>query len=146
MLDKQYFMKVAKLTSDYSTCARIEVGAVLVKENRIISVGYNGVRSGKQHCKDINWPKDLEQFKKEHGEWSQLNEFHAEANILSNAAKNGISTNDTELFVTLSPCVPCARMIINSGVKKVFFHKEYDRDIDGIYLLINNDVDVEQII
>jgi len=145
MLDNKYFMDVAKLTAKHSTCARIEVGAVLVKENRIMSVGYNGVRSGKRHCKDMDWPKDKTEFKKEHGKWSQLNEFHAEANILSNAAKNGISTDNTELYVTLSPCVPCARMIINSGVKKVFFHKEYDRDKDGIDLLINNDVDVEQI-
>ena len=141
------FLKIATVISQHSTCSRIKVGAVLTKDYRIISTGYNGVPSGKQHCNEIFKNVDItsDEFKKQHGEWSKTNELHGESNCILAAAKNGISTKDTILYITLSPCIDCAKQIVSAGIKEVYFLEKYDRDQTGIKYLKESKVKVTQI-
>ena len=120
------FMEIAKLLSDRSTCSRAKVGSLLVKDNRIISTGYNGAPSGLPHCVDVGC---------EIGPLGGcIRAVHSEANCVSHAAKNGIPTDGTTLYVTLSPCIDCAKLLINAGIKEVVYLNEY-RNTAGIDLL-----------
>lgn len=141
------FLKIAKIISLHSTCKRIQVGAILTKDSRIISTGYNGTPSGKKHCNEIFKNADLtsENFKKEHGEWSKINELHGESNCILSASKNGISTKDTVLYITLSPCIDCAKQILSAGIKEVYYIDKYDRDITGIKYLQDSGIKISQI-
>ncbi|MCQ2410072.1 MAG: deaminase [Elusimicrobiaceae bacterium] len=155
------FIKMAELVADQSTCCRLHVGAVLVKENRVISIGFNGTPSGQVHCED--YFKDLyeKNYKNEfatltdfmasrtfydlHGKFSIDNELHAEQNAIAFAAKNGISTQAGTIYVTWSPCVHCAKVIVSAGIKKVFFKNLYDRSQEGIYFLQKNGIECRQL-
>ena len=137
------FMKIAHLVSERSTCAKIKVGAVLVKDKRIISIGYNGVPSKHEHCIDYfkkyfdkhyssrfeNFEHYLksELFLEEHKKWSEEHELHAEANAIAFAARNGINVNGSTLYITHSPCFACSKLIIQSGVDLVCYEIEYDQ-------------------
>lgn len=138
---KKYFKNVAIETSKLSTCRSVQVGAILVKDKRIISIGYNGVSSGSKHCNEI-FNKDFNRM--EHHVWSLYNELHAEQNLISFCAKNGIETNDTILYVTTSPCIHCAKLIVASGIKEVFYVSKYDKEC-GIDFLSKNKVRVKQL-
>jgi len=156
----EYFKKFAQLTSERSTCAKVRVGAVLIKNKKIISIGYNGVNSGQKHCEDyfkevfVKFYNDQfstyedfllsKRFSDLHAEFSELNEQHAEVNCLISAAKNGNSTSDCDLYLTLSPCMSCSKIIFTAGIKNVFYIKEYDRDIRGIKFLNENGVKCEK--
>lgn len=136
----KYFKEVCISTSHLSTCVSKQVGCILIKNNRIVAIGYNGVPSGETHCNNIfnkNFDRD------EHSSWSKLHEYHAEENLLLFCLRNGISTEGCILFVTLSPCINCAKLISNSGIKKVYYIEEYDRDIKGLEFLKQH-IDVEK--
>lgn len=156
------FMNIAEQVAQRSTCLRIQVGAVLVKDDRIISIGYNGVPSGRKHCIDHfmevythdykNKYKSFElfvnskEFKELHREFSEENEVHSEMNIISFSAKHGISTKGTKLYTTLSPCHACSKIIIQAGIDLVIFKNRYDRaENDGLDYLCGM-VEVFQII
>lgn len=128
------FMDIASIISTHSTCYRKKVGAVITKDNRIISIGYNGVPSNHVHCVDNFMGRDPNDkaFIDEHGEWSRLHENHAESNAILYAAKNGISVNGCTLYTTLSCCVDCAKQVLMSGIIRVIFLEVYDRDSAGI--------------
>jgi dCMP deaminase len=133
----KYFFNVALLTSSLSTCISKQVGAVLVKDNRIIATGYNGVASGKKHCNEIF----TEPFNRElHHTWSIFNELHAEENLISLCAKNGIKTKNSKLYLTLSPCITCAKIILAAGISEVHYIKEYDKDSEGLGFLEDNKI------
>jgi dCMP deaminase len=135
------FLKIAELISRHSTCIRKKVGAILVKENRIISIGYNGVLPGKKHCEDLFKSRVMDkQFYNQHNEFSRLNEVHAEQNCIAYAAKHGIKTEGSNLYVTISPCKDCSKIIIASGIKKVVYLEYYDREPEGIQLLEENNI------
>ncbi len=137
-MNKQtFFMKVAKLTAELSTCVSKQVGCVFVKDNRIIISSYNGVGSGKQHCNCI-FNKDFN--REEHHQWSKKNELHAEQNGISYAAKKGISLENASVFVTISPCIDCAKQLLASGISHVFYDNEYDFDKSGIDFLKEHNV------
>ena len=121
-----YFGEVARITSQRSTCPKKSVGAVLVRDNRIIATGYNGVLPKESHKNGID--KD-----------GITHTVHAEANIISFCAKNGIATNGTTLYLTLSPCEKCAELIIQSGISQVVYIEEY-RDDAGLNKLKENDI------
>jgi len=141
------FMNIAVEISKHSTCLRKQVGAILVKDRRIISTGYNGSPSGETHCseyfKDANITSP--DFMKTHGEWSETHEIHAEINCLFYSARNGISTLGTILYITLSPCINCAKSIKAAGIDTVVYLVEYDRDTSGILFLKNNNINVYNI-
>ena len=121
------FMDFAIITANQSNCVKYKVGAVIVKDNRIIIQGYNGTISGFINCNDkfgdccINNKKD----RIEHNIWSQAFEVHAEMNIISYAAKKGISLENTIMYCTFSPCNNCLKHLIQAGIKKVIYKNEY---------------------
>ena len=104
-----------------SHCVKAQVGAVLTKDTRIISLGYNGPPAGPHNC-DLEWP-EVGCARDSKGSCSLA--LHAEQNAILYAAKNNVSMADATLYVTLSPCISCARVIYTTGIKKVFFKDSY---------------------
>jgi dCMP deaminase len=126
-------MKTAYIYADLSHAIRKKVGAVLVIEDRIIANGYNGTISGSDNACE---------YEDEFGELITKDEvLHAEENVILFAAKNGMSTSGSTLYITMSPCFKCSRMIAQCGIKKVIYDEEY-RDTRGLDLLRNNKVEV----
>lgn len=113
--------------SNYSTCTRVKVGAVLALDDRIIASGYNGTAKGLEHCNDI-FTGNEKDFSAIHHDFSTKNEIHAEQNLISFCAKNGIKTDGATIYITHSPCIHCAKLIIASGIKRVVYNELYDRD------------------
>jgi dCMP deaminase len=139
------FAEVLSTLEKNSTCIKHKVAALIVKDNRIISMGWNGVLSGEIHCCDKlkNVPKDeLREF---HRQWSLDNELHAELNAIAFAAKQGISTEDADMYVSLPPCVRCAHLIIASGIKNVYYSKLHKSSELGIEKLMIGNVNVTKI-
>lgn len=122
----QTLMRVALIISLRSTCDRLHVGAVMAREGRILTTGYNGPPSGMPHCEhQLNLVTPIEPCK---------NAVHAEANAVVWAARYGMSTDGCELFITHSPCIACAQLIVNAGIVRVVYDKEY-RSFDGLDFL-----------
>ncbi len=120
----EYFMEIAKVVAKRSTCLRQKVGAVIVKDKRILTTGYNGAPTGMKHCLDIGCLR--EQLKIPSGERHELcRAVHAEQNAIIQAAYHGVSIKDATLYTTHQPCIMCAKMIINAGIKKVVYGKKY---------------------
>ena len=114
-----YFMNIAKEVSSRSTCDRKYVGAVIVRDKTILSTGYNGSIKGLQHCDEIGH---------EMVDGHCLRTTHAEANAIVQAAKNGVSINNAEIYVTASPCYNCFKLIANSGIKTIYYDEFYRDD------------------
>lgn len=133
---EEMFMGMAKLLAERSTCSRAKVGALLVKDNRVISTGYVGAPSGEPHCLDVGCEIG--------SNGGCIRTVHAESNCVAHAAKNGIVTEEAHLYVTLSPCIDCAKLLINAGVKKVFYLEKY-RDTSGIDLLNKRGIEAIQV-
>lgn len=121
------FMDIAERTAKESNCIKLKVGAVAVKDNRIVAQGYNGTVSGFQNCSEKFGKLDFS--KKEnrelHHNWSSSFEVHAEMNVISFAAKNGISLENATIYCTHCPCNNCLKHLIQTGVKKVIFKHDY---------------------
>ena len=117
----QIFMDLATNLAQRSHCVKAQVGAVLAKDTRIISIGYNGPPAGTHNC-DEEWP---ETGCPRDSKNSCSLALHAEENAILYAVKNGASLEGSTLYITLSPCLPCARIIYSSGIKKVFYLKSY---------------------
>jgi dCMP deaminase len=115
------FMNLASDLAKRSHCVKAQVGAVLSKDTRIISIGYNGPPAGTHNC-DEEWP-DTGCPRDSKNSCSLA--LHAEENAILYAVKNGASLEGATLYITLSPCLPCARLIYSSGIKKVFFKNSY---------------------
>lgn len=121
------YMELAVNLAKKSHCVKMQVGAVIAKDTRIVSLGYNGPPSGTHNC-DEEWPETgCERSSK--GSCSLA--LHSEENAILYAAKNKVSLEGTTLYVTLSPCLSCARMIFTTGIKKVFYLNSY-KDYKGI--------------
>ena len=115
------FMNLASDLAKRSHCVKAQVGAVLTKETRIISIGYNGPPAGTHNC-DEEWP---ETGCPRDARGSCFLALHAEQNAILYAVKNGSSLNGATLYLTLSPCLPCARIIFSSGIKHVYYKNSY---------------------
>ncbi len=121
---ENYFMDIATLVAKRSTCLRRSVGAVIVKDKRILSTGYNGAPSGLKHCIDIGCLR--EQLNIASGERHELcRGIHAEQNAIIQAAFHGVSIKNAALFCTNQPCSICAKMIINAGIKNICYRFGY---------------------
>ncbi|MEO1783882.1 cytidine/deoxycytidylate deaminase family protein [Thermodesulfobium sp. 4217-1] len=119
-----YFMQIANLVATRSTCIRRKVGAVIVKDKRILSTGYNGVPSGLQHCLDIGCLRD--KLKIPSGERQELcRGLHAEQNAIIQGAMYGVSLMGSVIYVTNQPCITCAKMLIQSGIIKIYYQGDY---------------------
>ncbi len=120
----EYFLEVAGLVAKRSTCLRRHVGAVAVLDKRILATGYNGAPSGLKHCIDIGCLR--EKLKIPSGQRQELcRALHAEQNALIQASLYGVSLKGSTLYATNQPCVICAKMLINAGIKEVVITKGY---------------------
>lgn len=121
-----YFMKIAEVVSLRSTCIKRKVGAVLVKDSHILSTGYNGVPSGFKHCT----PETCVRKNLKSGEKPELcRGVHAEINCIIQAAIHGTSIRgNTILYSTTFPCMTCLKLIINAGIKKLFYKEGYNME------------------
>ena len=120
----EYFLSIAELVSRRSTCLRRRVGAVLVKDRRILATGYNGAPSKILHCSVAGCVR--EKLKIPSGERHELcRGLHAEQNAFLQAALHGTSLKDASLYSTTQPCIICAKMIINAGIKEIIIKGDY---------------------
>jgi dCMP deaminase len=120
----EYFLEVASLVAKRSTCLRRSVGAVLVKDKRILATGYNGAPSGLKHCVSIGCLR--QKLNIPSGERHELcRALHAEQNALIQASLYGISVKDSTLYATNQPCVICAKMLINAGINEIVIASGY---------------------
>jgi dCMP deaminase len=121
----EYFMAITKLVATRSTCLRRHVGAILVKDKRILASGYNGAPSGLRHCEEVGCLRANSSVPS--GERHELcRGLHAEQNLILQAAYHGISIKDAILYCTNKPCVICTKMIINAGITKIYYEDGYD--------------------
>lgn len=142
-------LDAAKAYSKLSHARRLKVGAVVVKDDRVISIGYNGTPTGRNNsCEWLVWPGSQTKFSLEKISEERLKSaisegatlvskdevVHAEANAILFAAKHGISTDNCSLIITHSPCFECAKMIAQSGIREVFYEEEY-RDLSSVKFL-----------
>ena len=154
-------MRAAHIYAELSTARRLKVGALIVKDDRIISIGYNGMPSGwDNNCENIEYmdsdaggwldPEEIED------KWPDVDStgryrlktkpevLHAETNAIAKLARSSESGLDATLFVTHSPCLDCAKIIYQSGIKHVYYATDY-RDDSGITFLRNSGIQVEQL-
>lgn len=137
------FLEIAEVIAKGSHCVSKKVGALIVKNKRIISTGINGTPPGLKNCDDVfvGPMYSLE----EHHEWSLKNELHAEINALMIAAKEGISVKDSDIYILYSPCTNCCKSIIAAGIKNVFFRYVYEKDTEGLPLLNSSGVNLYKV-
>jgi dCMP deaminase len=122
----EYFMGVAELAAQRSTCLRRHVGAVIVKDRHIVSTGYNGAPRGLVHCGDREGGCLRQQLGVPSGEKHELcRALHAEQNAIIQAASLGQSIENATIYVTNQPCAICAKMIINAGIKRIVVKEGY---------------------
>jgi dCMP deaminase len=127
---EEVFMEMVRVLEQRSTCQRAKVAAIIVKEGRPVSVGYNGPASGVPECEEC-MGADCNRS------------VHAEMNAIAFAAKEGVSTNFTTLYCSMSPCINCAKIILNAGVRRIVYCEEY-RLKEGINFLKENGVLIER--
>jgi len=140
----EYFIDISRLVARRSTCLRRRVGAVLVKDRNILATGYNGTPSGITHCSVVGCLRD--QLNVPSGERHELcRGLHAEQNAIIQAAKHGANISGASLYCTNSPCIICAKMLINAGVKRIFYLDGYPDQL-AAEMLIEAGVRVEQCI
>lgn len=162
------YMKTAEIFAELSHAKRLHVGAIVVKDDRIISIGYNGMPAGwDNNCEDVEWcnaggwlsPEEIEEGWPYKGEYTDTEGnviqgryrlktkrevLHAESNALAKLARSSESGLGADLFVTHSPCLDCAKLIFQSGIKRVFFGHAY-RSSEGVEFLKASGVEVKQI-
>ena len=134
----EYFINIAKTVATRGTCPRRNVGAVITRDKRIISTGYNGSPRGMPHCIDVGC--DIKILKNPEGKEQEycLRTVHAELNAIIQAAIHGVSTEGATLYCTDEPCGNCAKAIVNAGIKRVvFLHPYHDPDARKIFSLAN---------
>ena len=143
MISDKNFLNIAKELSFASKCVSKQVGAVIVKDGRILSTGYNGTPAGYINCSE-HW-KD--EYTKDHHDWSKTYEIHAEMNAIILAARKGISIEGATIYVTLEPCSECSKNLIASGIKRIVYEKAYEHTNSEIIskFLEDNGVKIEQI-
>jgi dCMP deaminase len=120
----EYFMRIAELAATRSTCLRRQVGAVIVKDKKILTTGYNGAPSGLKHCLDIGCLR--EKLGVPSGERHELcRATHAEQNAIVQAASFGVSIRGGTMYSTTQPCILCTKLIINAGIKRIVIQDSY---------------------
>jgi dCMP deaminase len=137
-------MNITNLVAERSTCLRRAVGAVIVKDKRILATGYNGAPTGLRHCLEVGCLR--ERLGVESGKMHELcRGIHAEQNAIIQAAYHGVSVKGSSIFCTNQPCSICARMIINAGINKIYYQSGY-ADPLAKELLEEAEIEMKQII
>jgi deoxycytidylate deaminase/Zn-dependent protease len=121
----QYFLTITRQVAERSTCARAKVGAVIVRDKNILATGYNGAPAGMPHCIDVGCLVYRSTTPNGETEENCFRTIHAEINAIAQAAKNGAAIRGAHFYITHSPCIQCFKVLINTGVERVVFEKEY---------------------
>lgn len=138
---KQAYMQTARTFAELSHARRLKVGCIIVKDDRIISIGYNGMPTGwDNNCEDeiLNVHDGSSTLK------TKPEVLHAETNAIAKLARSNENGDGASLFVTHSPCIDCAKLIYQAGIKQLFFAEQY-RDQSGIDFLVRSGVDVQEL-
>ena len=138
--DERY-LRIVKEVEKWSTCYRRQVGAVITKDNRIITTGYNGAPSGTKNCLELNSCRRINIPSGQNAELCRA--IHAEQNAILQAARLGISLKDATLYCSNKPCVICMKMIINSGITRVVYLEDYP-DLYTDELIQESKIEVKQ--
>lgn len=137
-------MKVAEVYASLSTAIRLKVGAIVVKDNRVLSIGYNGMPSGwTNECENIIRTDEANGISK-YTTKTKPEVIHAEANAIAKLARATDSGLDSDMFVTHAPCIDCAKIIYGAGIRKVYYRNSY-RETAGIEFLQKCNIEVEQV-
>lgn len=136
----EYYLEIAKLVGKRSTCLHHQVGCILVRDDQILSTGYNGSPRKTKHCIDIGCNRDHIPSGTMH---EKCRAVHAEQNAIIQAALHGVSTKNSIAYVNIQPCVLCAKMLINAGVCKVIYHSSYP-ETNGLEMLQEANVEYIQ--
>ncbi|ABW20102.1 deoxycytidylate deaminase [Alkaliphilus oremlandii] len=124
----EYFMEMAEIVKTRSTCLRRQVGAVVVKDRRVLASGYNGAPTGLKHCEETGCLRDRLGIPS--GQRHELcRGLHAEQNAIIQASLHGVKLEDATIYVTHQPCIICAKMVINAGINKVVFKGDYPDEL-----------------
>jgi dCMP deaminase len=121
----QYFMTITRQVAERSTCLRAKVGAVIVRDKNILATGYNGSPAGLPHCLDEGCLVYRSTTPSGEIEENCFRCIHAEINAIAQAAKNGASIRDGDIYITHTPCIHCFKVLINTGIKRIFYEKPY---------------------
>ncbi len=132
----EYFIKIAIAVAERSTCNRAHVGAVLVKDKRILTTGFNGSPSGLPHCDEVG-----HLLIEDHC----VRTIHAETNAIIQAALHGVSTKDATCYVTHFPCINCAKTLINAGVTRVVYLNNYRIDENARSFFMDTGVELSKV-
>jgi dCMP deaminase len=138
----EYFLTITRVVAERSTCTRAKVGAVIVRRRSILATGYNGAPAGMPHCLDVGC--EVYESRNPDGELVQncFRTIHAEINAIAQASRNGTSIDGADIYVTHTPCIHCFKVIVNSGIGRVFYEKPYKletiselRSLSGVELI-----------
>jgi len=137
-------MSITRMVAKRSTCLRRHVGAILVKDKRILATGYNGAPSGLRHCEEVGCLRETTSVPS--GERHELcRGLHAEQNAIIQAAYHGFSIRGATLYCTNKPCVICSKMLINSGIRKILYEDGYDDHLAD-QMLREANIDIERFV
>lgn len=123
----QYFLTITRNVAERSTCTRAKVGAVIVRDKNILATGYNGAPAGMPHCLDVGCLVYASRTPSGEVEENCFRTIHAEINAIAQAAKNGASIRDADIYITHTPCIHCVKVLINTGIRRIFYEREYKR-------------------
>lgn len=124
----EYFLQIASVVSERSTCLRRQVGSLIVKDRRILTTGYNGAPRGLAHCSEVGCLRD--EAGVEHGRGHELcRGLHAEQNAIIQAAMYGVSIDGATVYSTHQPCVLCTKMLVNAGIKAIYYVESYPDEL-----------------
>lgn len=143
MISDKNFINIAHEIASASKCVSKQVGAVIVKDGRILSTGYNGTPPGYINCSE-HWDGE---YTKDHHDWSKTYEIHAEMNAIIWAARKGISIEGATIYVTLEPCSECSKNLIAAGIKKIVYDRGYEHTNSDVIskFIKDNGVEIEQL-
>ena len=124
----EYVMTITRQVAERSTCTRAKVGAVIVRDRSILATGYNGSPAGMPHCTEVGCL--IYESKTPTGDIEQncFRTIHAEINAIAQAAKNGASIRDASIYITHTPCIHCLKVLVNTGIRAIFYEKPYKID------------------
>jgi dCMP deaminase len=140
----QYFLTITRQVAERSTCTRAKVGAVIVRDKNILATGYNGSPAGLPHCTDVGCLIYTSRTPTGEVEENCFRTIHAEINAIAQAAKNGAAIRDADIYITHTPCIHCFKVLVNTGIRRIFYEHEYKRHTLA-ELLAYTDVSLERV-
>lgn len=130
----EYFMEIARVVAERSTCVRAKVGCVIVRDRSIVATGYNGAPTGMPHCTEVGCLIYHSEDPDGNPEENCFRTIHAEINAISQAARRGVAIDRSDVYATHSPCMHCLKTLLNTGISRIVFAKPYKLDRAAYFL------------